>query len=68
MALERPFYVKETGHRWAMMAVSYKTRDEATNVAQRASERNTTEATVCDCSEGPVGVTVAVYRNGHKVE
>ena len=67
MKLERPFYVEEKGHRWAMMAVSYKTHEEATGMAQRSSERNATEATVYDCSASPVGVVVAVYRNGRKV-
>ena len=66
MKLEKPFYVEQKVSRFAMMAVDYRTLDEAESAAQRADDCDV--ALVWDCTNGPVGVLRAKYARGRKVE
>ena len=57
------FYTEDKGHRWATQAVQHETLEAAHHEAARSSH-DCFETRVYDCSGGPVGVLVAVYRNG----
>lgn len=54
------FYVSHVGHRWATVAVAYKTLEEARRDAE-VSCKDAMETHVHDCSESPRGKLVAVF-------